>query len=163
MSDSAKPPVKRLDRASDSGGPRIPIVRLKGSERCQFVCLSSHLWGFQIHWNGKIRRSQPCHGTRENCEGCKDELPQREVFYLEGISPTHGHAFFELTPEATRKYHDIFDMANGSRGQTIQLSRTASNKGRLLLTWESAFDCKPKIPQETDPEPYLQIMWAWRR
>jgi len=160
---NAKPKVKRLEKPSPGLGPAIPIVRLKGGERVQFTCLSSHLWGFMIHWNRTLRRSQPHHDPDEVCEGCKDKLPTREVFYLEGISPTRGHCFFELTPEASEKYHAIFSIEQNARGLTILLSRTASDKGRMLLTWESAFDRKPKLPEEQDPEPYLQILWNWRR
>lgn len=161
--NNAKPPVKRLENPSPSIGPRIPIIRLKGAETVRFFCLSSQKWGFVIHWNARIRRSSPCFGTPEHCEGCKTHLPQKEVFYIEGISGTRGHAFFELTPEAARRYDDLFSTAEVSRGCELILQRTNAQNGRLLLTWNSDAVKRTKLPPESDPEPYLQVLWAWDR
>jgi len=160
---NGKEKVLRQNRVPERGGPRVDVVRLKGGECLTFCILSPSFWGFVIHWDERKRRSAACCEKRENCEGCRNELPQKWRGYLCVISQNKGKVFLEFTKEAANRLLDLVGDGESLRGLHFFLERTRSDNGRLRPRLLSTREDPDKLPADEDPEPILRFLWDWRR
>ena len=144
-------------------GPEIRVERLKGGQSYKGIVLSSKLWGYRIHWDQGIRRSEPCHGPENNCSGCFRKVPPKIVFYLHMLSLQKGQCFLELTPDCARRFQDLLEGEPSYRGFTMEFRRTAADKGRMLCALSEYIDKKSNLPPEKDPEETLAVLWQWGR
>lgn len=143
--------------------PRREVVRLKGGQQLECVVISPKFWGKVIHWDNTIKRSSPCYGDPEKCEGCKDHLPEKTLWYLCVWSHKYGKCFVEFTATAADQLMTLFEGNASFRGLRFRVSRTRADNGRLKVDlWEGLNDAR-SIPPDEDPEYVLQKMWAAKR
>jgi hypothetical protein len=155
--------LNRTDKPVPRKAPRVEVVRLRGGESFSCTILSSKFSGFVVHWNAVIRRSRPCYESRENCEGCKDELPAKTLYYLHVWSGTKGSCFLEMTAHAAFQLQEIFGSVSTYRGQRITVERTRAANGRLKVDVKEWSENAANLPPEEDPEDVLRKLWDWKR
>lgn len=153
--------IKRVDVPSPTGAPDIRVLRLKANASIKGWILSDFLWGFVIHWNNGIRRSSPHYDEPHQCEGCKREVPKKELFYLHILSPQYGQVFVELSPIAAKRIQQLLEGLSSYRGAFIEVKRTAADNGRLLATLPSYIETRADLPPSKDPVESLAKLWAW--
>lgn len=157
------PRARRLSDIPVCKSPRMSVVRLKGGQRVVGVILSKFFSGFAIHWNQSIRRSQPCAGKDNACEGCKAELPEKSAWYLHLHSPEKGHFFLEMPPEAADRLLNQLAPGESLRGYRVTAYRTAADNGRLRIEIDPYAPRVENLPPAVDPEATLASLWNWGR
>lgn len=153
--------IKRVDVPSPTGAPEIRVLRLKGNQTIKGWILSDFLWGFMIHWNNGISRSSPHYDEPHPCEGCKMEVPLKELFYLHILSPQYGQVFVEMTPTAAKRVQLMLEGNQTYRGMYVEIKRTPADNGRLLVSLPEWMESRAALPESKDPVESLAKLWAW--
>jgi hypothetical protein len=157
--EKQRQPLKRADDGPRRQKPRVEVVRVKGGQHFDLTVISKGFYAYVIHWNAKYRRSRPCYEDPSVCQGCKDQLPQKRLYYLEAWSGTFGACFFEFTETAAFALTEILSAKVHWRGSRLRLSRSHANNGRLNVECKEWSEDPEKLPKETDPEEVLRKMW----
>lgn len=115
-------------------GPRLPIIRITATQSTRFVSLSPQIHGQLIHW--KWGRSHQCHGSPDDCEGCRGRWPQRWKGYLYCLQYVGKHepCFIELTSTAAELLLKPCQELPHLRGVCFDISKTKGGpKGRFII------------------------------
>jgi hypothetical protein len=161
MQDPKRPriPLKRPAEGPRKQKPRVEVVRVKGGAHYDLTVIGREFYAYVIHWNPKIRRSRPCYEDPAVCQGCKDSLIQKRLYYLEAWCGQFGSCFFEFTETTAYALTEILTGKQSWRGTRLRLSRTPANNGRLNVEVKEWSEDPIKLPAETDPEEILRKMW----
>lgn len=154
---------KRLNKVPPARGPKIKVRRLRGHESVSGIVLSDNLWGFEIHYNPAIKRSEPHFEEPHLCDGCGNKLPLKSVFYLHLLETPGAQLFLELSPGGARSFQDALGEMKSYRGTKIKVRRTPADNGRLIVEIDPYFDARGRLPQSVDPIDTLRILWSWNR
>lgn len=134
------------------------VERLKGSRTKKFTLYSTKIWGVWTHWNGK--KSMPCVKPECECAGCVNKQPKRWKAYLHAYDHARRcQVFLELTPTATRSLLEQIGRGVSLRGATITVTRTSSDKGRLLVQVNDVPTIPSMLPEVKDPLKTLLDFW----
>jgi len=137
------------------------VERLKGNERQQFVVYSPTLWGCWTHYNAAKKETTPCYEDERFCHGGHEIETMRWRGYVFAWSKSRMEpVFIQLTPGACRSW--LKQLAEGAtlRGQLIEVWRTKSDKGRLLVAVNKyAHRSNEAMPQPPSPIKSLYNMW----
>lgn len=166
MDESAKvdkPPIKRVYDVQKSAGSELRVVRLKGAQTINCQIISDTFWGVTIHFDHRVRRSEPCTGVPDTCPGCQVKKPVKNLYYLHVFSSHHAQCFIELTESAMVRVKELLEGEKTFRGQVIELRRTAADNGRIIVKMSETFAGRANLPKEKDPENTLRYLWEWGR
>ncbi len=159
-----EPENPRIPLKKPVGGPekkakRKEIVRVRGGQSFDVTVIGREFYAYVVHWNSKFRRSRPCYEDPATCEGCKDQLPSKRLFYLECWCGQFGACFFEFTENVAFDLTGILSGKTDYRGSRLRIWRTHANNGRLNVEAKEWSEDPTKLPAETDPEETLRKMW----
>lgn len=139
---------------------KIWVWRLKGGERGTIVIYSPKFHGVTVHWNPSAGRSSAHFTDAEHCDGCQDELPTKELYYLFGShSEKARKVFLEMPRGAAEALQGMLAHAESFRGLRIWVERTKADNGRLrfrILEQEAGV----KLPADQHPQETLFAMWG---
>lgn len=161
--ENGRQPLNRRTEPSPRKAPRMEVIRLKGGEAFQCTILSASFHGYVVHWDARIRRSRPCFLDANVCEGCKEELPSKTLFYLNVWHGSKGCCFVELTEHCACQLKEILGDKISYRGVRVRLERTRAANGRLKVDVMEMSDDPSRCPAEQDPEDILRVLWDWKR
>jgi len=140
-------------------GPEIYILRLKANQHYSFTIFSDHVWGINVHWNGK--KSEPHFTDEGRCPGCQAKRTKRWKGYLHCFSAKMGQeVFLELTPASAQSLLSQLGDRGSLRGNRIQVKRTKGDNGRLLISVLTACPEPNALPKEKDPQESLLKLWG---
>lgn len=152
-----------LARASLKG-PRkqkVWVWRLKGKEKGTVELYSPEFHGFTVHYNPSIRRSSKHIDDKERCQGCQDELPTKEVFYLFGWHVEKARlVFLELPRGAADKVTELLAGGETFRGLCLYVERSTADNGRLSFRFLQNHSTRPKLLPDRSPEETLLALWG---
>lgn len=155
---SDKPLSLAIDHNPPKEGPEIFILRLRGSERFSFTCLSE-LWGVWVHWSGQ--KSAPHYSDTKRCPGCRTQDPMRWKGFVHAFCvEKRQEVFLELTPASAHALNAQLATGELLRGQGIVVQRTKGDNGRLLVRVHSKCPDPDKLPPAKDPQESLMRLWG---
>jgi hypothetical protein len=155
--------LRRSNDPPPRQGPELRVIRLKGNEVKEVVILSRKLWGVFIHFDERLRRSEPCLENTETCPGCVAKRPSKWRGYFHVTEPGSRPFILELTPEAAREFQDSMGPVKSYRGARAVFRRTKADNGRLLVELREYHGDVNALPTEIDPETVLRWLWDWKR
>ena len=131
-----------------------------------FVVLSKFAWGTPFHWWGN--RSHLCtKETHNECENCKKMWPEKWRAYLHCERVTGAsveECIVELTHNALAMMEAQTASRDNFRGCIVHLSKTAGGKkGRFIVTVLERTMPEADLKPECDPQPVLEMLWAWNK
>lgn len=150
-----------LDITSEipKAGPEIYILRMKANKMFTFTILSEHPYGIWVHWNGK--KSEPHFKQEDRCPGCLAKRSKRWKCYLHTFCVNLSQeVFLELTPHSAKSLEGQLGAGQSYRGNRIQVQRTASDNGRLLISLLTRIDPKTPLPPQRDPLESILSLWG---
>jgi hypothetical protein len=140
-------------------GPLLYFQRMKGQECHTFTIYSKHLFGINVHYVG--RRSSPHYRNEKKCPGCRAKNAKRWKGFLHCFNINLGQeVFLELTPHSAKSLLSQLGTKGELRGNRIQVKRTDSDNGRLLISVLTAAPNLDKLPEGKDPLPSLLKFWG---
>lgn len=142
---------------------RMDVIRIVSAEPHQLIVVSKAIFGQPVHWFGK--RSHECKTERGNCEGCKDNWPQKWQGYLHVMTPQHNwQGFLEITATAWQLILSQMPSGQNLRGIIIRVGRTkGGSKGRYLIEVLERRIPDDDLPQERDPLTTLRMLWRSKK
>lgn len=150
------------DNRPPPAGPKMPIIRLKGSESRDFLILSTEVNGFWSHWTGRC--TIECTLPHENCRGHQLGFPSKWKGYLHVYEwATKKQGFLELTPALAEQLEmQVGQRKNCVRGMSVKVERSRANNGRVkLLVTNIATPKEAGMIDEVDPLPAVRILWGY--
>lgn len=153
VAGTAPPPPKQ----------KMDVIRIVAVEPQTLIVVSRAIWGQNIHWFG--RRSHECRADRGECEGCRDNWPQKWKGYLHVTSaPGNWQGFLEITATAWQLIEVQAPKGEQLRGLMIRVGRTKGGaKGRYLIeVLERRID-NANLPTERDPLATLRMLWRAKK
>lgn len=157
------PQGQELAKASLSSPrkPKVWVWRLKGNERGTVVLYSETFWGYTVHYDARAKRSSPHWSDKSVCQGCQEELPTKEVFYLHGYHVEKARqVFLEMPRGAADKLQAMLAHGETFRGLCLHVSRTPADNGRLQFRFVTCEHGDKKLPRDLDPRDTLFAMWG---
>ncbi len=152
--------LSRPERPARSSKPPGTILRLKGGESIEAVCLSKTFVGFTIHFDERDHRSMPCTLANGKCLGHEEELPIKDKWYLHVATREPGPIWLEFTDGANIAFCDQLGKDEEFRGVKFTMRRTAKNNGRLVVVVDPYFTTDhSKMHLEQSPENLLRWLW----
>lgn len=140
-------------------GPELFFLRMKGNECHTFTVYSPALFGINVHYVGQ--RSSPHYRNVKKCPGCIANNPKRWKGYLHCYDHNLSQeVFLELTPKSADSLLSQLGKKGTLRGNRIQVKRTASDKGRLLISILTACSNPEQLPPGRDPLAGLCKLWG---
>jgi len=122
----------RRDNTPPRPGPKHEVKRLKANERILCTILDDEPSGYWIHW--AVRHSIPCNSRREECDGCRLEMPTKWRGYLSVLDHFDMTAkLIELTAHAAESLQLQLGTARDWRGWNVEMSRGNGDKARLTV------------------------------
>jgi hypothetical protein len=154
--------------APAEAGPEFQVVQLKAGVQVFGVICSPNIWGVTTHWNplaGKRGRSERCTKEKGGCEGCDSRLSQRWKGYVHYLDcSTKREAFLEITPAACKQLLDEAPAQGTLRGLRLKAKRGGGgDNSRLSIELGLWVGKASDLPAARDPEPILELLWAWGR
>jgi hypothetical protein len=164
MSEAAeKPELNRVYEVPKMKGPELRVVRLKGGQMIACQVISDTFFGVEIHYDSRVRRSEPCVKPESACPGCQGKKPKKILYYLHVFSNHHGQCFVELTHATMLRVTEILEGEPSFRGKCLELRRTAADNGRMLVKMCETMVPRTNLPKPADPENTLRYLWEWGR
>lgn len=122
----------RRDNTPPKPGPKHEVKRLKANERITCTILDDEPAGYWIHW--AVRHSIPCNSRREECDGCRLEMPLKWRGYLSVLDHHDMTAkLVELTAHSAESMQLQLGTARDWRGWNCELQRMNGDKARLVV------------------------------
>jgi hypothetical protein len=142
---------------------KMDVIRILTQEPQTLIVVSKSIWGQTIHWFGK--RSHECRKDRGNCEGCKDNWPDKWKGYLHVTIPTgRWQGFLEITATAWALIEAQVKRGEDLRGIIIRVGRTKGGaKGRYLIEVLERRIPAVDLPEERDPLATLRMLWRAKK
>ena len=149
-------------------GPAQVLVQLGAGEWIDCLICSEQYLGVQTHWchhAGKKGRSQRCTEEEGECQGCTQRWPKRWKGFLHVYDlGRKKDCFVEITPGIGADLDLQCPPGETLRGLRLKMRRgEAGKKTRVevvLSPWTGSLD---GLPDEKDPLPLLESLWAWGR
>lgn len=143
-------------------GPRVPIIRVTGTEKQRFTIVSPACFGQRIHWHGN--RSHECvKDFKAVCEGCEKGWAEKWKGYLDAIrwhTSIEERCFLEITWRAYELIVQLAEKDQSLRGLVIGVAKTKGGaKGRYLIEVQERRIVEANLPQPADPLPILRKLW----
>lgn len=135
------------------------VETLDAGAKVRVKVYSPAIWGLWTHFNG---RTKPCFENHELCEGGHDEETLRWYGYIFGFHyGLNRCSFLQLTAAAARQWFEQIAPGVSLRGMVVDVSRTASKKGRVNLKvaeyMSSSIDSAAK-----DKDPHASVFKLWK-
>lgn len=159
MSDRAEPAVAYADRPDPDRRPFYEIRSPTPDRDVQTVVLSQSVLGvYTHHFN---RRTRPCLGNRETCEGCDLRYDRRWKGYLACWDRSKGRLeLVEITQEAFLRCPPFHTEEGKLRGLVLRLARAgASKNARVVATLQKATWPPGALPPAFDIKAALERVW----
>lgn len=134
------------------------VETLDGGAKVRLKVYSASIWEVWAHFNG---RTKPCFKNHEFCEGGHDETTMRWYGFVFGWHyAMNKKAFVQLTAAACRQWFEQIASGISLRGMVIDVSRTASKKGRINLQVAQYLGNESNnLPPDCDPKESLFRLW----
>jgi hypothetical protein len=135
------------------------VERVRGGEKFTARVYSPSMWGVWTHYVKGF--SQPCYENSELCCGGHLESNMRWYGYVHAYSFKRQRAvIIQLTAGAAREWLEQLAEGTVLRGQQIEVSRTAADKGRVhVQVQQYQTVAADAIPPHIDPYRSLLAMW----
>lgn len=159
----ARLPVRELKDPDPGRGPRYRVVRLKGGDSFDCYILSESFWGVQVHWNAKLRRTEPCLEDETTCPGHKANMPIKRKFYLFVSHAGQKPFFLEFTEEAAFEIKEYLAGESSYVGIRMEFFRTKADNGRIGFRLKEEYGERKKFKPAPHPLETLRVLWAWGR
>lgn len=147
-------------------GPSLRIERLSAAQAMTCCFLGQKVEWILTHWQpakgaGK-GWSVPHNKEKENCDGCKRELPSRWRGFACVIDmEKHVKCFLEITPGCQQDLDMVFGKEAPLRGEVCKIRRMQGDQARLklemLACWSRRTD-KP-LAAFSSVIPVLEELW----
>lgn len=137
------------------------VLRLKGEEKRVFSICSAKIFGVETHWTKQGTR--PCVLPHSECQGHVNGDPLRWKGYLHVFDhKERAYVMLELTPRAANMLIEQTPNRPSLRGTRIQVARSRSGKGRLVVDiLPPAMHLNDLAPEES-PVRSLLNLWELR-
>lgn len=151
-------PVRRLTERPKLG--RVAhVIRVGAHDKFTVVVCSIAPEWFVGHWNG--RKTVRCLENREQCEGCRNQWPERAKGYVTVCSERdYKPMLLELTPAAGEDLELAFPHSQSMRGHKILVFRERPALNAPLHV-ERVGECLnyERIPEDINPESTINRLW----
>jgi len=148
----------------DSDGPSqqtqfVPIVSPRPHQKLACVITSDTWVGTYTHFYD--RRTHPCLGDADNCEGCRRRHAKRWKAYLAGVMiPGHRNVIIELTVNALDSCHALRHDRHQLRGKKITLWRRGDARNAPVMCMLETIKGIEHLPPAFDLMDSLCRVWG---
>jgi len=141
-------------------GYKTEIVRVKSTNIQSYTCISTAVFGQDIHWFGN--RSHECSKAKSECNGCLRGWPVKWKGYIhcQDWQSKMALVFVEFTASAVEKLLASIPERETLRGAILQICKTKGGaKGRYVVNVLPRVVPDIELPKEEDPYPILCFLW----
>lgn len=159
MDNRAEGAVAWADRPDPDRRPFYEIRSPTPDRDVQTVVLSANVLGVYTHHMN--RRTRPCLGSRESCEGCDLKYDRRWKGYLACWDRSKGRLeLVELTQEAFLRCPAFHTKAGQLRGMVLRLARAGASKNARVTATVTPATWPPNVlPVAFDVKAALERVW----
>ena len=132
----------------------VPLVRITPDSQVA-VCTGTPVISYYMHWNERIRRTQPC--FLYECDGCKANDPRRPLSYVRAMVWTYWHEKYIWRASIVEIPWTTGVTISQMPGKVLALRR--EHRFGPVDVGTFLFDSEPPIVPVFDIVPLLQKLW----
>lgn len=137
----------------------FPVLSPEPGKPVQGIILNSHVQGVITHFVD--RRTRPCMGDREVCQGCFAAIAKRWKGYIAIFLPGAGRiALAEITVEAYRSSPELSSKHVNLRGYLLKLERQGKARNSRIIASAHPYVKDEKLPPPPDIRQALLRLWG---